>query len=252
MGLGISGDQDGGCESVNLRGPQQDFARVYVAGGTSIGLSTSNMHSAQDVGFGIYSISYHAGTYTDVVDPTSTAVLSLSAPWGNWNFRNVNFTDASIGLRQYDSLGAWVLSSYRVRSGAASFGSWAANTTYALNDFRAPVTENGKFFQVVAVAGDAKSHATTEPTWDTAIGNNTTDNHVTWKCVGVCSYAAEDGAAEWNDGRRNRRGTGAPTAGAWSVGDKVWDNAPISGGTMGWVCTTAGTPGTWKTYGAVS
>jgi len=38
----------------------------------------------------------------------------------------------------------------------------------------------------------------------------------------------------------------APTVGTWSVGDVVWKQIPTAGTTPGWVCTTAGTPGTWK------
>ena len=38
----------------------------------------------------------------------------------------------------------------------------------------------------------------------------------------------------------------APIAGTWARGDVVWNTAPAAGGTPGWVCTTAGTPGTWK------
>lgn len=37
-----------------------------------------------------------------------------------------------------------------------------------------------------------------------------------------------------------------PAAGQWAQGDIVWNNAPAAGGTPGWVCTTGGTPGTWK------
>lgn len=48
------------------------------------------------------------------------------------------------------------------------------------------------------------------------------------------------------------RGTGAPTTGTWAVGDTVYHSAPTAGGFIGWVCVTAGTPGTWKTFGAVS
>jgi hypothetical protein len=36
-----------------------------------------------------------------------------------------------------------------------------------------------------------------------------------------------------------------PTTGTWRVGDKVFNNAPASGQPMGWMCTVAGTPGTW-------
>ena len=44
----------------------------------------------------------------------------------------------------------------------------------------------------------------------------------------------------------------APTTGTYSVGDIVWKTTPAAGGYIGWVCTTAGTPGTWKTFGAIS
>jgi hypothetical protein len=43
----------------------------------------------------------------------------------------------------------------------------------------------------------------------------------------------------------------APTTGTWVVGDIIYNTVPTAGGTMGWVCTTAGTPGTWKTFGAI-
>lgn len=40
--------------------------------------------------------------------------------------------------------------------------------------------------------------------------------------------------------------TAAPVAGTFVVGDIVLNTVPAAGGTPGWVCTTAGTPGTWK------
>ncbi|MCX6653631.1 MAG: hypothetical protein NTY03_00770 [Candidatus Bathyarchaeota archaeon] len=40
-------------------------------------------------------------------------------------------------------------------------------------------------------------------------------------------------------------GTTAPTTGTWAVGDICWRTAPTATTTPGWVCTTAGTPGTW-------
>ena len=44
----------------------------------------------------------------------------------------------------------------------------------------------------------------------------------------------------------------APTTGTWAVGDLFYNTAPIAGGYVGFVCVTAGTPGTWKTFGAIS
>jgi uncharacterized protein YbcV (DUF1398 family) len=47
-------------------------------------------------------------------------------------------------------------------------------------------------------------------------------------------------------------GTAIPVAGDWLIGDKVMNIAPTAGGVSGWVCTTAGTPGTWKSFGAIA
>ena len=44
----------------------------------------------------------------------------------------------------------------------------------------------------------------------------------------------------------------APSIGTWQVGDRVWFTAPTAGGNIGAVCVTAGTPGTWKTSGAIA
>jgi hypothetical protein len=47
-------------------------------------------------------------------------------------------------------------------------------------------------------------------------------------------------------------GTAAPTTGAHVVGEVCWNTAPAASGTVGWVCTAAGTPGTWKTFGTIA
>ena len=44
----------------------------------------------------------------------------------------------------------------------------------------------------------------------------------------------------------NFSGTAVPTTGTWKRGDVVLNTTPSAGGTPGWVCVTAGTPGTWK------
>lgn len=47
-------------------------------------------------------------------------------------------------------------------------------------------------------------------------------------------------------------GTAAPTTLTWAQGDIVYNSAPSAGGFIGWVCVVGGTPGTWKTFGAIS
>jgi hypothetical protein len=44
----------------------------------------------------------------------------------------------------------------------------------------------------------------------------------------------------------------APVAGTWPAGWKLATRAPAASGFIGWTCTAAGAPGTWKTYGAIS
>ena len=40
-----------------------------------------------------------------------------------------------------------------------------------------------------------------------------------------------------------------PSTGKWTRGDVVWKDEPNEGSPVGWVCTTSGTPGTWKVFG---
>jgi len=44
----------------------------------------------------------------------------------------------------------------------------------------------------------------------------------------------------------------APTTGTYSVGQIVLNSTPASAGFIGFVCTVAGTPGTWRTFGLIS
>lgn len=64
-------------------------------------------------------------------------------------------------------------------------------------------------------------------------------------------YAAKDIATS-SGVQMDVWGAAAPVAGYHQNGERVWNAAPSAGGTMGWVCTTAGTPGTWKTFGAIT
>lgn len=70
--------------------------------------------------------------------------------------------------------------------------------------------------------------------------------------VEISNYRLDGKTAEYSlVGNQNRLngeyfGAAAPVAGTWKVGDRVWNTAPAGGGTPGWVCVTAGTPGTWK------
>lgn len=73
---------------------------------------------------------------------------------------------------------------------AASATAWATGTAYVVGNVRRKISSNGYVYRCV-VAGT--SHATTEPTWPTVIGQTVVDNTVTWVCAGI-GYVKLDAA----------------------------------------------------------
>jgi hypothetical protein len=55
-----------------------------------------------------------------------------------------------------------------------------------------------------------------------------------------------------NQGRGIVYMSAAPTTGAWTVGEIVYNSVPATGGYIGWVCTAQGIPGTWKGFGLIA
>lgn len=53
------------------------------------------------------------------------------------------------------------------------------------------------------------------------------------------------------NGSNQTYGSVAPTTGTHTQGDFVWNNSPVPGTNMGWVCTASGTPGTWRPWGNI-
>lgn len=60
------------------------------------------------------------------------------------------------------------------------------------------------------------------------------------------------GIQDVGDAQIQTEGTAAPTTETWPRGAIVWNTEPSAGGNAGWICTTAGTPGTWKTFGNIA
>lgn len=49
----------------------------------------------------------------------------------------------------------------------------------------------------------------------------------------------------------DRSAGGPPASGTFRVGDTVRNTSPVPGGPIGWVCTTAGSPGVFKSFGDI-
>ena len=65
-------------------------------------------------------------------------------------------------------------------------------------------------------------------------------------------YAVKNAGTAYSSSLVRMLGTAAPTSGTYQQGDIFYNSAPASAGYIGWVCTVAGTPGTWKTFGLIS
>ena len=59
-----------------------------------------------------------------------------------------------------------------------------------------------------------------------------------------------NGALKFND-KLHLSGNEPPSSGGFNEGDVVWNNYPISGKFVGWVCTKAGSPGIWNGFGRI-
>ncbi|MFW6024080.1 MAG: IPT/TIG domain-containing protein [Dichotomicrobium sp.] len=65
-------------------------------------------------------------------------------------------------------------------------GPWRASTVYAVGDiaFETSPDADSLVLECTAVTGSAESGAS-EPSWDSTVGNTTTDNEVTWETLGT-------------------------------------------------------------------
>jgi hypothetical protein len=64
------------------------------------------------------------------------------------------------------------------------------------------------------------------------------NNNVNGASYSGCTYLVQGG-------QQITRGASAPGSGTWAVGDQCWNTSVTATTTPGWICTTAGAPGTW-------
>jgi hypothetical protein len=84
---------------------------------------------------------------------------------------------------------------------AKSASAWQATTAYSNGDKVLRTTGVGTeqtagLYFVATVSGTSGG---TEPTWDTTVGNTTSDGTVTWTCYAILYYDADPGAASYAD-----------------------------------------------------
>lgn len=106
-------------------------------------------------------------------EPLADITGSVSVSANNWKFQN--FNNKVVGFQAshepivYNGAGTF---EYLVDSHTA----WASSTAYVVGDVVRPTTHSGLYYECTA----AGTSDTTEPTWDTDLGDYTVDGTVTW------------------------------------------------------------------------
>ena len=76
------------------------------------------------------------------------------------------------------------------------------------------------------------------------IGAITTQTFV-WGHTTNGSFGTPEGTYRQFGTHKESYSTSIPTGGTWAQGDRVWKSNAAVGSPIGWICTAAGTPGTW-------
>lgn len=152
---------------------------------------------------------------------------------------NLPFVDCSI------TNNCMVGASFIARSGSTS---WAGSNE--LNFANNRVTEEsatGLFINSFSTGHKIKL-------FGNMLGKKITNSSGTYYGLPIGNSVLTGTAIDWNGGttvgiRGELYKSAAPTTGTWAINDRVFNSAPSVGQPKSWVCTVAGTPGTWVSEG---
>jgi Ca2+-binding RTX toxin-like protein len=101
---------------------------------------------------------------------------------------------------------------------------WLANTSYTSGDYAVKTSANGFYYKAL---NSGTSHATTEPSWPTAVGSTVVDGSVTWVCAGTAPILAGNTQYALGDFVRDASGTlGTMTDSAMLSGNSLPSMGP--------------------------
>ena len=250
---------------------------LYVKGADANAGAAYNLNAKGNGGWGIYDSSFLGNTYV--------ACHAASNTLGPYKSDNNNARNSFIGCYAEGGQPASSIAYPSIAVGGIHSPGFGATDSYILGGIRGFVINPAIDVPTVyfgygqsATSGTLMSYNDTSGsfawTLDKAVGrigykwaNLSTPDFLMWydRTATVANGYARDlstanGALGINEHyfgsisqmKYRGLGTSAPAAGTWLQGDIVWNSSPTAGGFIGWVCTTGGTPGTWKTFGAIS
>lgn len=238
-----------------------------ITGGSASTYSDNTTISSNSFIEGIGRQIYNLGTNTNIIGNTINGDTPIEILYGTANISSNNIS--SIG-----SFGIYIQSTaglITVKNN--SFNGWGTTGQNACIYFANSTTghvigntfttdgrsQSGWLFPMVALV-----KATSSPSVDTShfVSNNIFIGVISQLSSSIGSYGSINtgtGRAYSSDiiygsGTQNKVifGGSVPTTGTWGIGDRALNTTPTAGGYLGWICTASGTPGTWKTFGAIS
>ena len=115
----------------------------------------------------------------DTAGIASFANTDVRSRFDGWRYR-IKYSQAATG---------YLSGNYNAVSGRATLMTainetdWVADTATTVGTIVEPAASpNGLVYIATAVAGDTKTHATTEPIWPAVLGATIVDDQVTWRC----------------------------------------------------------------------
>jgi len=222
------------------------------------GLNAGALHSISDTDVQWWETDTEAGTYVKRLKPRNNIVMRLG------QLIPVVYTNAQsldrYGGRRYIS-GHAASGNFFPMPDTLVASEWAALTAHDASASAAfsknlirPTVYNGWVYQ----AQNSGTTGSTEPAWPTSLGATVIDGDITWECISRVADGDDVGNGAqravqtmnlsdkimWQDAN-------APTSGYHAQGEIVFRRLPTASGTIGWVCVTAGIPGTWKEFGSI-
>jgi len=114
------------------------------------------------------------GTLTDI---TGTAAGVTGITDDHWQFQNI--ANRVVGFQAAHDPVVRTTANFSLLQ--QDITDWVQDTVTTVGDIVKATSGNETiYFHATTVAGDFKTHATTEPTWNTTVGGTTADDQVTW------------------------------------------------------------------------
>lgn len=189
---------------------------------------------------------------------TGFQVSATAAPHEDFNISDNTFIDTEYSVLMQSAVTRFLVANNLVNYGSATAGRGPQVVgigSVLNNDITANTTNHGVVVggasTSIIIQGNTVRQGTTGIFNNSAVtrmvlGNNDVAGATTAHNITGVTTLVDLGGNSWN------LAAAAPTTMTWHAGQRVYNSAPAGGESNGWVCVTAGTPGTWVPFGVLN